>query len=164
MSTSVDVAIVGGGISGLYTAWRLSTVPNPPKVALYECSNRLGGRIDTAKLPVPEPGASAEFGAMRFMPFMQIVKNLLDHLSIKTEKFPGGDLRGMYLRNVPIALDANGNATNSPYNLASGEPQNGFTLIMNVLNGAVPNATKLSAQQWRDLTKSGVFKGRPIWQ
>jgi hypothetical protein len=163
-SVDVDFAVVGGGISGVYTAWRLSSCRNAPRVALFESSQRLGGRIDSVPLPMAAPGSGAELGAMRFMPFMAIVKNLLSYLGIGTEVFPCNDLRQMFLRGVQIALDSKGFATNSPYRVAPGEPQNLFALAMNVLNGAVPNAQSLTPQQWRDVTKNGAFKDRALWR
>jgi oxygen-dependent protoporphyrinogen oxidase len=39
-----DVAILGGGITGLATAYYLSRGPNPPKVTIYEASPRVGGQ------------------------------------------------------------------------------------------------------------------------
>jgi monoamine oxidase len=163
MSTgSVDVAVIGGGISGLYTAWRLSSGPHPPKVAVYESSPRLGGRIDSVPLPVPAPGASADFGAMRFFPFMAMVKSLLGYLAIPTEVFPGNTPRQNFLRNVQLGPTCS--APNLPYQLAPGEPTNPFELMMKILDGSVPNATKLTAQQWREVTQNGSFQGRELWR
>ena len=159
---SVDIAVIGGGISGLYTAWRLSSGPDPPRVAVFESSPRLGGRIDTVPLPVPSPGASAELGAMRFFPFMAMVKNLLEYLGIQTEVFPGNTPRQMFLRNVQLNPDGSG--TNLPYQLATGEPTSPFGLIERILDGSVPNAVGLSARQWRDVTRNGRFKGHELWR
>jgi monoamine oxidase len=55
------VVIVGGGIGGLYTAWKLAEGGTP--VAIYEATGRLGGRIETVDL---EPDFKAEMGPMRF--------------------------------------------------------------------------------------------------
>ena len=44
-SEHVDVAIVGGGIAGLYCCWRLSQ--SGKRIVLFEASDRLGGRIET---------------------------------------------------------------------------------------------------------------------
>ena len=54
-----DIAIVGGGIAGLYCARELG---GKHRVTLYECLRRLGGRIETQDLQ----GFKAECGPMRF--------------------------------------------------------------------------------------------------
>jgi len=159
--SDLDIAIVGGGVSGLYAAWRLSTLPNPPKIGVFESSPTLGGRIDTADLPVPAPTAKAEFGAMRFLPSMQMVSSLLTWLGLQRETFPGIDLRQTFLRGVQVNMNGN---TNLPYRLASGEPANVGTLLVNILNGAVPGALGLNPQQWREAVKSAIFRGSELWR
>lgn len=49
---SYDAAVIGGGITGLTTAARLSQDPNCSKVTLYEKSGRLGGWLLSEKIPV----------------------------------------------------------------------------------------------------------------
>ncbi|MFN9614016.1 MAG: NAD(P)-binding protein, partial [Dolichospermum sp.] len=44
-SNTIDVAIIGGGISGIYSAWRLANEKNDLKISLFESSERLGGRL-----------------------------------------------------------------------------------------------------------------------
>ena len=56
-----DVVIIGGGIGGLYTAWRLGKKTNL-KILVLEASNRFGGRYMTCQMP---GGFSADLGAMR---------------------------------------------------------------------------------------------------
>ena len=59
-----DVAVVGGGVGGIYTGWRLLTSPlagsrlagwetarGKLKVALFEGSDRIGGRLLSARSP-----------------------------------------------------------------------------------------------------------------
>ena len=55
----LDVAIVGGGISGLAAAFRLRThqeSSRPLSVRLFEASGRLGGTIQTERLETEEQG------------------------------------------------------------------------------------------------------------
>jgi myosin-crossreactive antigen len=56
-----SIGIVGGGISGLSTAYYLSerwkgTYFRTPKVTIYESSDQLGGWIGTEKLGTPDGG------------------------------------------------------------------------------------------------------------
>ncbi len=62
----VDVAIVGGGVSGLYTAWRLAASDSfCGTIAVYETSYRLGGKLWSYRIG-EEGGQIAELGAMYF--------------------------------------------------------------------------------------------------
>ncbi|KAF2435987.1 Protoporphyrinogen oxidase [Tothia fuscella] len=47
-----DIAIVGGGITGLSTAYYLSRGPNSPKVTVYESSKRIGGWLSSRSVDV----------------------------------------------------------------------------------------------------------------
>jgi len=65
---ALDVVVVGGGVSGTYSAWRLQeTVGKQEKIALYEYSNRIGGRLYSRTLP-GLPNVVAELGGMRYIP------------------------------------------------------------------------------------------------
>lgn len=71
---AIDTAIIGAGISGLYTAYRLTNDANNPigadQVQIFEMSNRIGGRLESVKLP----GMSiyGELGGMRYMTSQEI--------------------------------------------------------------------------------------------
>lgn len=64
-----EVAIIGGGIGGAYTAWRLAVdtkTIRPSDVCLFEASTRFGGRIfSVADVPGYE-GFVTDVGAYRF--------------------------------------------------------------------------------------------------
>jgi hypothetical protein len=93
-----DIAIIGGGIAGLYTAWRLleqnqadSTVhrgsQKEPKfrVHLYEKETWVGGRIHSHKmLPLTY---RAELGAMRFRRSHLLLNAVLRKHSVPTREF-----------------------------------------------------------------------------
>lgn len=77
----LDVAIVGGGISGLYAGWRLRTGEGSGKargrVVLFEGSGRTGGRLLTW-YPFPDrPELHAELGGMRFFAQQELVWGLV---------------------------------------------------------------------------------------
>ena len=59
----VSVGIVGGGIAGLYCAWKLAQRGH--SLTLFECLDRLGGRIETLRFDRLAE-APAECGPMRF--------------------------------------------------------------------------------------------------
>ena len=53
----INVAVVGGGIAGLYTAWRLRQLRPDVNVTIYEAGSRVGGRIDTAEFAIRRNGS-----------------------------------------------------------------------------------------------------------
>jgi len=90
----LDVAIVGAGVSGLYSGWRLaqanrSANRSPDGVQIFELSDRAGGRL----LSVQLPGMSmiSELGGMRYKPSQQLVSNLVPQLGLQRVDFPMGD-------------------------------------------------------------------------
>ncbi len=81
----ISVAIVGGGIAGLFCADRLAQEYGF-EITVFEASPRFGGRIETPKMG----GFNAEFGPMRFEPTIQ---PMLDEMVTKRfhlayESFP----------------------------------------------------------------------------
>ena len=66
VSPQYDLAIVGGGIAGLYCCLRAHP---DKKVALFEGTHRIGGKIETVSMA----GFKAEYGAMRFDPVRQVM-------------------------------------------------------------------------------------------
>ncbi|HWT03911.1 MAG TPA: NAD(P)-binding protein [Pyrinomonadaceae bacterium] len=47
----IDIAIVGAGVSGVYSAWRLKQSDPSLKVVLFEGSRRIGGRLLSVRPP-----------------------------------------------------------------------------------------------------------------
>ena len=85
MSDSIlklDTAIVGGGVTGLYTCLELYKKKGPDhKMALFESSGRFGGRIETVEMD----GFLAEYGPMRFEKKGQpLLMNLIRELGLET--------------------------------------------------------------------------------
>jgi monoamine oxidase len=81
-----DVAIVGGGIAGMYCSLKLAQ--QHQKIALFERSNRCGGRIETVLMGKGQE-FKAEFGPMRYEEKRQkSLKKLLDELQLEYAPFP----------------------------------------------------------------------------
>ena len=74
-----DTIIVGGGISGLFTAYKLSGTGK--KILLIEGSDRLGGRIKTTY----GDGFFYESGAARFHKTHTKLLSLIDELGLKED-------------------------------------------------------------------------------
>lgn len=165
MNDLIDVAIVGGGISGIYTGWKLQKQDSTRSIRLYELSERIGGRL--ISLDPPEMyGIKAEFGGMRYLTNQPIVSNLVDELGLKTRPFPVSGkeniyyLRGHHLRGSDLT-----NHEAIPYRLSWLE--RGKTpgeLVMNAIDTLIPGATKLTKAQWQDVKENYTFRGKHLWE
>lgn len=89
MNKELDIAIVGGGVSGVYSAWRLQQeLGDTHRIGLFEYSDRIGGRLYSRTLP-GLPNVVAELGGMRFIPDDHVmVSTLVDELKLQTKDFP----------------------------------------------------------------------------
>ncbi len=165
----LDIAIVGGGVSGAYSAWRLQQDRGArERIGLFEYSDRIGGRLYTVTLP-GLPHVKAEVGGMRYIPSQHIlVASLIDHLKIPTKDFPmgapapvGANCNLFYLRGRHLRLHELADPAKVPYNLAWAERGLGPTnLQVQVMNNLYPNLGDLSLC---DQMRVKVF-GRPLWQ
>ncbi len=96
MNDMIDFAVVGGGASGIYTAWRLTQASHdelrcirekiggegPLKITVFEGSDRIGGRLLSAS-PASMPDEPMEIGGMRFLDNQPLVRDLVAKLDIK---------------------------------------------------------------------------------
>ena len=108
-STSVtrdyDVAVIGGGVSGAYTAWRLRTegAASPVlkdlarkrsdrklAIAIFEYSDRIGGRLYSMRLP-GVPHLPIELGGMRFLNSHKRVNALVERYKLQYRPLPTMD-------------------------------------------------------------------------
>ena len=165
----LDIAVVGGGVSGAYCAWRLQQeLGARSRIALFEYSDRIGGRLYTVTLP-GMPHVKAEIGGMRYIPDQHpMVTNLVNHLKLPTKDFPmgapapvGSNCNLFYLRGKHLRLHELADSEKVPYNLAWSERGLGPTnLQVQVMNNIYPNLANLSLC---DQMKIKVF-GKPLWQ
>lgn len=80
-----DTVIVGGGIAGLYTCYKLNQLKGASHtISLFESSGRFGGRIETVEMG----GFLAEYGPMRFEKMAQpLLMDLIAELGLETNHF-----------------------------------------------------------------------------
>lgn len=131
-----DIAIVGGGASGLYTAWRLllegpthsATVKKwqqergKLKIAVFEGSDRIGGRLLSAKAP-GLPNILCEIGGMRYVSTQTLVKSLVENkLNLpRHEQAVTEPHNLLYLRGKQLRVSDLSDPDALPYNLAPDE-------------------------------------------
>ncbi|MFD1829265.1 flavin monoamine oxidase family protein [Streptomyces desertarenae] len=80
-----EVAVIGGGLSGIVAAYELMKMGLKPVV--YE-ADRIGGRLRTARFDGCDPGLTAEMGAMRFPPSSTAFWHYADLVGLETKPFP----------------------------------------------------------------------------
>jgi monoamine oxidase len=79
-----EVAVVGGGLSGIVTAYELMKMGLKP--VIYE-ADQIGGRMRSASFE-GYPDVVAEMGAMRFPPSSTALFHYIDELGLETTPFP----------------------------------------------------------------------------
>jgi monoamine oxidase len=172
----IDIAIVGGGVSGVYSAWKLQKEFPDQKIVVFEGSDHIGGRL-LSVTPPNIPDMVAELGGMRILEnnqllIVQLIKDLNallpDDKKITTYDFPVDEsqniayLRGEYLRlfdfNIPGTV---------PYNLSFLEAGNGpGTIIVNAIEQIVPGITDISLteEQRREMARNATFDDIPLYE
>lgn len=185
LPASVDCAIIGGGVSGLYAGWRLATATHvthpaagtgvvdgaegdaaggkPNKagpVAVFELSARLGGRLDTGTVG----GTPVEFGAMRYLPAQQLLHALL-HTGLpglSTVPFASTALQILYLRGVYMTSQP---PPPNPYQLVGAEQgKSPFELLAAAIVTLVPGAMTLTPAQWEVAKTAPIYDGHALYQ
>jgi monoamine oxidase len=159
---TVDVAVVGAGVSGLYCAWRLAAAGRKPVV--YEMSGRIGGRLYSIE-PPGMPGVAAELGGMRYLSLQQLVASLVQRLGLPSLPFPvGGPQNVAFVRRRLLRGDDFRKPGAPPYKLdPSEEGKNAGELLVNAIQAIVPGATKLTPVEWEKVKRAAQFGGSPVW-
>jgi monoamine oxidase len=174
---TLDVAVVGGGVSGLYVAWRLLTEAGRKNVGVYEAGDEVGGRL-LSVVPPEMPFMTAELGGMRILPAVQpLIANLIAVLNkgakplerIELYPFPVDEAQNIsYLRGTHLRLqDFFTNPAKVPYDLTFQETgKTPGAIVMYALDQIVPGITNpnLTEQQRREMCRNADFDGKPLWQ
>jgi monoamine oxidase len=172
----IDIAIVGGGVSGVYSAWRLRKANPSAKVVLFEGLGHIGGRLLSLR-PPDIPNMVAELGGMRILPKVQpLIKRLLDVLNgtlssaqqIETYDFPVDEPQNLaYLRGAWLRLSDFRNPGKVPYHLSFLE-QGGTpgAIVIGAIEQIVPGITDplLNEAQRREMCQKAVFAGEALYK
>ena len=177
-----DVLVVGGGVSGVYVAWRLMTGeagPDSPfgqphraasrrrlRVGLLEASDRIGGRLYTVTQP-DAPDLHAELGGMRFLAIHESVIGLARHLGLTVVDFSmGGEGNYHFLRHTSLQVgDYEDHPDRVPYHLLDTERgKRPWTLVITAFLAVYPVLGALSLDEAREYLKTAEYDGRPLWQ
>ena len=181
-SEILDYAIVGGGVAGIYSAWRLLDASRGPQptIGLFESSNRLGGRL-LSVVPPLIPDARVELGGMRYIPGAHPwVSSLVAYLQLATEDLPADEPQNIaYLRRTMLRMYELTDPTKIPYNLRNDERSADLldnptaVAAMQVLKATIftllgktitkwQDLTTLTAAEWRTVAEKGTWEGAPL--
>src|SRR3954451_18597381 len=173
----IDLAIVGGGVSGVYSAWRLKQSDPSKTIVIFEGGGHIGGRLLSVQ-PPDVSNMAAELGGMRMLPAVQpLIKKLVDTLNqqrppsgqIETYDFPVDEPQNLaYLRGVHLRLaDFKTRPDAVPYHLSfleRGQTPGG--IVVNAIEQIVPGITnpKLNDADRRLMARDASFAGVPLYR
>ena len=159
----LDVAIIGGGVGGVYTAFRLQEKYDPSSMAVFEMSDRIGGRLYSVNLP-GMPHLKTEIGGMRIMDEQKIVMDLVKNLGLKMLPFPmGADTNLAYLRGKRFQVKDYSDPSMVPYNLPPSERgMSPSQLVVTAIETIIPGASKMNTEQLRAAAYGTEINGIPL--
>lgn len=157
----LDVAIVGAGAAGTYLAYRLIQARPDWRIAIFERSSRIGGRLWSVK--VDGPAHPIELGGMRYMSGHPLVQSVVDELGIETRAFdPADQPERTFLRGV-IGRSTDDPAGGRGYDLPAGEAgRSAADLMRGAFLKIVPQARELDEAGWRRHRATATFGGRAL--
>ncbi len=186
VNSDFDIVVVGGGIAGIYTAWRLLMVDkadpsklkkwkkkNKLRIAVYEGSDRIGGRLLSATPPNFNSPMNCELGGMRVVDTQTYAYSLIkEKLKIPiTLQAVGEAINIIYMRRKLLRSFQLADPDALPYNLTEEEKlvlKSGGTTADNFLGWAVlkliPGVAGLAGDELTKYLQTVVIDGIPLYQ
>lgn len=161
-----DCIVVGGGAAGMYSALKLQQKHPTWKIGVFEGSKRVGGRQYSIQTP-GAPNVVAEMGAMRYIPATQpLVVDVIRELGLQSKPFGNGDKKNLlHLRGQRIKAGDLKIASKVPYRLhPTEEGLSPGGLMMKALMDYFPNALRTSSEEWVDIKKTAMIKGKYLYE
>ena len=175
-NTKIDIAIIGGGVSGVYSAWKLQKKYPDKKIVVFEGSDHIGGRLLSVN-PPGIPNMVAELGGMRILEANQkLIVALIDELNnelpqdrqIVKYDFPVNQKQNIaYLRGVYLRLsDFTTNPDKVPYKMSYLERGDINGIIVNAIEQIVPGITdvNLSYEERLNMTAKAYYNEVPLYK
>ena len=184
MTDMLDFAIVGGGASGIYTAWRLANATTdelkriraqiggkgPLKIKVFESSDRIGGRLLSAS-PPSMADTPMEIGGMRFLDNQPLVRDLVAKLGVEHHEqvVDAPDNFAWLRRNLFVQSEFGAKAAELPYNLtdeetavvkASATPAE---LIFWAVYQEFPEINGMQPTELQEFLKTAKVGNRDLW-
>lgn len=147
-----EVAVIGGGLSGIVAAYELMTMGLRPVV--YE-ADRIGGRLRTVGFDGCDPALTAELGAMRFPPSSTAFQHYVDLVGLATRPFPNP----LAPCTPSTVVDLKGE---SHYATSVDDLPEVYHQVMHAWNACLEDGADFSAMQ-RALRERDVPAIREIW-
>jgi len=172
----IDYLIVGGGISGLYTAYKLQGEYPKAKILVLEAQNRCGGRLESDRKYVSGKEVVVENGGMRFTREHHSLSALIDTLGLDDLVIPfdmGGANNLYHFRGNRFtreSLERKGFfELASSYRLGEDEAGNSSGAIYQQLiekivveNGKAADWRARSSEEWSEFRNHFTYRGVPI--
>jgi monoamine oxidase len=163
----VEVAIVGGGVAGLYAAWRLAGAEGfPPKtIAIFEAGERLGGRLRSVRFAAAND-LVAEVGGIAFHRTHHHVHRLVDQLGLPTEEHPIGSRRSLLnLRGRSLAYRRIRHQFVRPFSFRVArrtQIQGVAALLRAASERVLPGSASFTPDDWMRAARDSRFMGRAL--
>lgn len=145
-----DLAVVGAGIAGTYVADAVFGARPDARIALFERTDRIGGRLRSVHVPgVEHP---IELGGMRFQSDHRHVLRVVADLGIGTRPFDMAQPEDRLVLRGHVARADDAATAGAGYDLAADE--RGLTpgaVLMLAFQRLVPNTLELDEAGWRAL-------------
>jgi monoamine oxidase len=156
-----DVAIIGGGVAGTYAAWRIASEQPRLRVALFEMSDRIGGRLRSIAFP-EAPHLVGEAGGMRFLPAHKHVFNLVRQLGLPARGFPVIEPRDrLALRGRSFTYaEAGQPAKLFPYNIPPSDQAPDGPRYAQGVERVIPGFGHMTPARWLRIRSGIRYKGR----
>lgn len=167
-----QITIIGGGVSGLYAAWRLLKAGHDPsKLAVLEATDRLGGRLWSLRMQ-PDSTLPAELGGMFFNDQQRFVYGLCTRafdLPKETVK-PQPDFA--WMRATRFRIEDFDDSETLPYNLSSDEQGLSYYQLLDLACTRIapdikhlwPRNPDGTREKTLEYLRNHEIEGRPLWR